>query len=178
VPASPTAPTRAGSGVSPSDIEAWLGELGIEPGERQQRDALAAWDVILDGRRRSGVRATIIFDPSVGCVVWVHYAPPLTDQVRRTYRRLLHWNDALPFAKFALTDDERPVLESEIPRRWLDRDELGLAIARSLAICDLLLDESAAMIRAAKPAPEPGAAPRNSKLLERYADQLAELAVG
>jgi hypothetical protein len=168
--------------VSPSAVEGWLAELGIEPVERQQRDGVAAWDVVLDGRRRFGVRATIILDPSVGCIVWVHYAPPLTDQVRRTYRRLLQWNDELPFAKFALAEGERPVLETEIPTRWLDLDEFGLALARSLAICDLLLDDSAAMIRATSVATPAEAdaptLPRNALLLARFEDQLAELAVG
>ena len=76
-------------------------------------------------------------------IVWVHFAPPITDSFRKSYRKLLHWNDDYPFVKFSLAADERPVLTTEIPMPMLDRDELGFAIARLLTICDQLLEESA-----------------------------------
>ena len=44
--------------------------------------------------------------------------------------------------KFALGTDEQPVLDGGAAGRTLDRDALGIAIARLLAVCDLLLDES------------------------------------
>ena len=70
-------------------------------------------------------------------LLWVHYAPPLNDSFRVSYRQLLRWNDELPFVKFALSDDERPVLTAELPVAGLDRDALGLAVCRLLAVCDL-----------------------------------------
>ena len=61
---------------------------------------------------------------------------------RKSYRRLLRWNDEFPFAKFSVADDERPVLAVEIPAEAVDADALGLALARILGIADRLLDES------------------------------------
>ena len=61
---------------------------------------------------------------------------------RKSYRRLLRWNDEFPFAKFSVADDERPLLAVEIPIDEADADALGLAIARILGIADRLLDES------------------------------------
>ena len=127
-------------------MERWLGELELRPVERSTRDGISSWDLVLDGRRRFGIRLTLILDPSLGLVVWVHYAPPIGDSFRKSYRKLLRWNDEYPFAKFGLSEDDRPVLTSELPVRYVDRDELGLAIARMLAICDQLLDESTAWL--------------------------------
>ena len=55
----------------------------------------------------------------------MHYAPPITDSFRVSYRKLLRWNDELPFVKFAVSVDERPVLTAELPVATLDRDALG-----------------------------------------------------
>jgi hypothetical protein len=106
----------------------------------------------------------------------VHYAPPIGDGFRRSYRQLLRWNDELPFAKFGLAEDERLVLTAELAADGLDRDRLGVALARLLGMCDLLLDASRQWIwpLGTQPAPPPGANP--SALLERYAGELAELA--
>ena len=73
---------------------------------------------------------------------WVHYAPPITDSFRVSYRKFLRWNDELPFVKFAVSVDERPVLTAELPVATLDRDALGTALVRLVTVCDLLLDES------------------------------------
>ena len=45
--------------------------------------------------------------------------------------------------KFALSDDERIVLAAELPLAGLDRDALGRAVARLVAVCDLLAGPSA-----------------------------------
>jgi hypothetical protein len=125
------------------------------------------------------VRLTLILDPAVALVGWVHYAPPLADSFRKTYRQLLRWNDQLPFAKFAISDDERPALTAEIDVAELDRDRVGLLIARLLAICDLLYAESAAWVDRIKlPRPAAASEPDGAgvALLERYAPELGELA--
>jgi hypothetical protein len=158
------------------DIEGWLTGLGLVPGERTDRDGIAAWDLVLDGRRRFDIPVTVILDPSLACIVWVHYAPPLTDGFRRSYRKLLRWNDEFPFAKFAVAADERPVLTAELPIAQVDRDELGLTLARLLAICDQLAEESAKWIWLDGKVPAAGdRVSRQVGLFARYADRLAEL---
>jgi hypothetical protein len=160
--------------VTPDDVEAWLRDLGIEPPARHERDGAAAWDLSLDGRRRFDVRVTLILDPETGAVVWVHYAPPIGDSRIKSYRKLLRWNDEIPFAKFALATDDRPVLTAEVPLALLDRDELGLALARILAICDQLLEESAGWIWIGGRIPaHPGRESRQAGLFARYAERLA-----
>lgn len=166
------------------------------PLERAEREGVASWDLSLDARRRRDVRLTLILDPSLALVAWVHYAPPLNDSFRKSYRQFLKWNDEFPFVKFALSADERPVLTSEVPARGLDRDVLGFTIARLLAICDLLLDESAHWLWPGGKVPQsagaggaetrPGRIPRERSagegagsagtvLLELYAHELGEL---
>ena len=95
-------------------VEGWLGELGLQPVESAESEGVASWDLILDGRRRFGVPFTVILDPSIGAVVWVQYAPPLADSLRKVYRQLLRWNDELPFVKFAVGEDDQPVLSDEV----------------------------------------------------------------
>jgi hypothetical protein len=137
---------------------------------------VSSWDLLLDGRVRRDVRVTLILDPSLGLVAWAHYAPALSDGFRKGYRQFLRWNDELPFAKFALSEDERPVLTAEIPADTVDCDALGLALVRLLAICDLLLDDSARWLWPGGRPPVGGvAAPRNQALLDRYAAELGEL---
>jgi hypothetical protein len=175
--ARPTArPVGADRPLTPADVEDWLVELGLSPSERVERDDVVAWDLELDGRRRFDVRVTVILDPALGLIAWIHFAPPLGDSLRKSYRTLLRWNDEFPFVKFSVAEDGRPTLSSEIPLRFLDRDELGLALARSLAICDALLPETAGWLWVGGLMPEQGdRRPRNGALLARYADRLPEL---
>jgi hypothetical protein len=120
---------------------------------------------------------TLILDPSLALLCWVHYAPPIMSSFRISYRKLLRWNDELPFVKFAISPDDRPALTAEVPVGQLDRDVLGLTLARLVTICDLLLDDSVAwLFPGAKRAPKPSREGRPSPLLERYAADLGELA--
>jgi hypothetical protein len=160
-----------------SAIDGWLRELGLEALERADREGIASWDLLIDGRRRHDIRLTLILDPAVALVAWVHYAPPLADSFRKSYRQFLRWNDELPFVKFALSADERPVLASEVPAAEVSRDALGLTVARLVTICDLLFDDSVRWLwhgAKAPPQPPPGPSP-HAAVLDRYADQLAEL---
>jgi len=160
----------------PADVEAWFEELGIKTTARVERDDVVAWDAELDGRRRFDIRATFILDPSLGLVTWIHLAPPISDGLRKAYRTLLRWNDEFPFVKFSLAEDGRPTLSTEIPNRFLDRDELGLAVARSIAICDVLLEECAGWLWIGGRIPDQGdRRSRNEALFERYAERLFEL---
>jgi len=167
---------RGAAAPSPIQVDGWLSELGLDAIERIERDGITSWDLVLDGRRRFDIRVTLILDPALACIVWVHYAPPLTDGFRRSYRKLLRWNDEYPFAKFAIATDERPVLSAELPIERLDRDTLGLALARLLALCDVLADESAGWIFPdGKVPPANGRISRQVGLFARYANELAEL---
>jgi hypothetical protein len=171
-----TRPTPA-TPATPETIEAWLRELGVEAGERADREGIAAWDVTLDGRRRRDLRVTVILDPSIGAIVWAHLAPPLLDGLRRAYRTLLRWNDEFPLAKFSIADDGRPIAAVEIPSRWLDRDELGLALARVAGVADRVFEETRAWLWIGGRVPD-GYADRpirNEHLLTSYGPGLGEL---
>ncbi len=157
-------------------VEGWLGELGLTPLESAEREGVASWDLILDGRRRFGVPFTVILDPSIGLVVWVQYAPPLADSLRKVYRQLLRWNDELPFVKFAVGEDDQPVLSDEVAAANLTRDTLGLTLARLLAVCDLLYADSSKWVdRIVKR--DVAASDAGARLLDRYAGQLGDLVV-
>ena len=163
--------------VRPDDVERWLGDLGLEASERAERDGAAAWDVTLDGRRRRDLRATVILDPGLGCIVWAHLAPPLGDGLRKSYRKLLDWNDEYPLAKFSVAADGRPILAVEIPARWLDEDELGLALARVTGIADRIFEDTRGWlwIGGRVPSGYEDREARTTALLDRYAARLPEL---
>jgi hypothetical protein len=169
---------------TPAEIEAWLAELGLEPVERADRDGITSWDLVLDGRRRARLRVTLILDPTLALICWAHIAPPINDSFRKSYRKLLRWNDDLPFIKFSIAEDERPMLVAELPAATLDGDTMGLALARQLAVADRFHAETAEWLKAGgwptvAPSPAPGARPNGQpglRLLERFAADVAEYA--
>jgi hypothetical protein len=167
---------RPASAVRPSDVEGWLAELGLAPSARADREGIASWDLVVDGRRRFDLRLTVILDPALAVICWAHYAPPISDMFRKSYRKLLRWNDEFPFAKFSVGEDERPLLAVELPIETASADQLGLAIARILGIADRLIEESKDWIWLGGRIPEqPGRESANARLLERYAGRLPEL---
>ena len=169
--ADPGAPERA-----PGRCRGLARELGLTPAERADRDGIASWDLVLDGRRRFDLRITVILDPALALICWAHYAPPISDMFRKSYRRLLRWNDEFPFAKFSVAEDERPLLAVEIPIEEADADALGLAIARILGIADRLLDESKDWLWLGGRMPDMGdRISANAAFLDRYAARLPEL---
>jgi len=162
--------------IEAATVDGWLTELDLEPIDRGQRDGITSWDLRLDGQRRGDIRLTLILDPHSVLLLWVHFAPPLNDSFRVSYRQFLRWNDEMPFVKFALSADDRPVLTSELPVAMLDRDALGVAVGRLLAVCDLTLERSLVwLFPGAKEPPPLGRPSRHGSLFERYADELAEL---
>lgn len=173
--------SRAVNGApTPEMVEGWLrslSALGLEAGERVEREGIAAWDVTLDGRRRRDLRTTVILDPALGLIAWAHLAPPLGDGLRKAYRTLLRWNDEFPLAKFSVADDGRPILSVEVPVRWLDADELGLALARVAGIADRVFDDTRGWLWIGGRVPDgyPDRPVRTAPLLDRYAPQLGEL---
>jgi hypothetical protein len=176
----PSADLRAPIGAaSPGDVDRWLADLGLEPVERADRDGIHSWDLVLDGRRRFDLRVTLILDPAVALIAWAQYAPPINDLFRKSYRRLLRWNDEFPFAKFAISEDERPLLTIETPIDVAGAagvDGLGLTLARIIGIADRLFDESTDWLWLGGRVPDQsGRRSRNEGLLVRYADRLPEL---
>ena len=171
-----TAPRASACG--PADVEGWLADLGLAPLERADREGVTSWDLVLDGRRRAALRITLILDPALALICWEHYAPPINDGFRRSYRKLLRWNDELPFVKFSIGEDERPLLVAELPIETVDRDALGRAIARQLAVADRFHAESVEWLKAggwpAEPVVEAGPGPGRA-LLERYGEAVREL---
>ena len=94
----------------------------------------------------------------------------------RLVPQLLRWNDELPFIKFAISADERPVLTAELPVATLDRDALGVALARLVTVCDLLLDDSLKWLHpGAKAAPTPTRPSRHGRSWRAMPTQLGEL---
>jgi hypothetical protein len=169
-------PRTAAQAVRPEDVEGWFAELGLTPLERADREGVASWDLFVDGRRRFDLRLTIILEPALAVICWAHYAPPITDMFRKSYRKLLRWNDEFPFAKFSVTEDERPLLAIEIPIGAASADQLGLAIARILGIADRLIEESKDWIWLGGRIPDQGErSSSNAALLDRYAGRLPEL---
>jgi hypothetical protein len=166
------------SACAPTDVEAWLTELGLEPLERADREGVTSWDLVLDGRRRAALRITLILDPALALICWAQFAPPISDLFRKSYRKLLRWNDELPFVKFSVTDDERPVLVAELPIATVDRDALGLALAREVAVADRFHDETTEWLKnggwKTGPGETSGGGP-GTRLLDRYAADLGEL---
>src|SRR3954453_21188867 len=169
--------------VRPADVEDWLADLGLTPTERADRDGIANWDLVLDGRRRFDLRVTIILNPSMAVICWAQYAPPINDYFRKSYRKLLRWNDEFPFAKFSVSVDEQPVLAVGVPAAAAGApaaaahaDALGLAIARILGIADTLLDESKDWLWIGGRMPDPGdRVSANAAFLDRFAGRLPEL---
>jgi hypothetical protein len=174
--------------VAAADVEAWFRELGLEPLERADREGVTSWDLVLDGRRRAALRITVILDPALAVICWAHYAPPINDSFRVSYRTLLRWNDELPFVKFSVGEDERPLLVAEIPPAQATRDTLGLALARQVAVADRFHAETVNWLKGGGWPTAAPAAPRSTDdgapapraagiaLVARYAMELGELA--
>lgn len=163
--------------TSAADLAAWLDDLSIVAGAPSVRDEVVAWDVVLDGRRRRDLRVTLILDPATGLIIWAHLAPPIGDGLRKAYRTLLVWNDEYPLAKFSLADDGRPILSVELPMRWLDADEVGLALTRVVGIADQVFDGTRpwVWIGGRVPTGYGQGESRSAVLLARFAGRLPEL---
>jgi hypothetical protein len=126
-------------------IDRWLEELGIVvvaatggPGE-----PAVTRDVVIDGLRRRDLRVTVAWVAGVGCSLWAYYGLEAMEIPKRIYARMLRANFDYPFVKFAMTDDDRPMLMTEWPTSALDRDELGRGLVRLSVVADRLLEETA-----------------------------------
>ena len=152
-------------------LDAWLSELGIEvvDGSGQPGDQALSRDVVLDGERRFDLRATVAWVDGVGLSLWAYYGQEAMEIPKRTFHRMLHANSEYPFVKFALADDDRPMLMTELPTSGLSRDELGRGLARLAIVADRLLEETLPAVADRGILPEwSGRVGRNAPLLEAY----------
>jgi len=158
--------------VDSPPIDRWLAELGLEPvgAAGAPDDQAFSRDLVVDGRRRFDLRVTVAWVSGVGCSVWAYYGLEAMEIPKRVYARMLRANFDYPFVKFAMTDDDRPMLMTELPVSSLDRDELGRSLARVAIVADRLLEETASAIADHGELPDwSGREPRNRRLLDAYA---------
>jgi hypothetical protein len=82
---------------------------------------------------------------------------------------MLRANFDYPFVKFAMTDDDRPMLMTELPTAGFDRDELGRGLVRLTVVADRLLEETASAVADRGVLPDwSDRTGRNSPLLDAY----------
>ena len=160
-------------------IDTWLAELGLEivGSAGEAGEAAFSRDVVLDGRRRYDLRVTVAWVGGVGCSLWAYYGLEAMEIPKRVFSRMLRANFDYPFVKFAMTDDDRPMLMTELPPPGIDRDALGRGLVRLAVVADRLLEETASAVADRGILPDwSGRGPRNPELLDAYeADVLAAM---
>ena len=126
-------------------------------------------DLLLDGTRRFDLRVTVAWVEGVGLSTWAYYGAEAMEIPKRVYARMLLANFEYPFVKFALTDDDRPMLMTELPPVGLDRDALARALVRLTVVADRMLDETAAAVADRGNLPDwADRLPRNAGLLSAH----------
>lgn len=150
-------------------------------GSRRADEAAITRDVILDGERRFDLRVTVAWVDGVGLSLWAYYGQEAMEIPRRVLRAMLRANFDQPMVKFALTDDDRPMLMTELPPAALAdadaaRQELGRGLARLAVVADRLLEETAPAVVDRGQLPDwSGRVGRNPRLLERHRPEVESL---
>ena len=152
------------------DIDAWLAELGVEViGTGDPAAEALVRDVEVDGERRYDLRVTVAWVEGIGLSLWAYYGLEAMEIPKRVFHRMLRANFDYPFVKFAMTDDDRPMLMTELPVTAVDRDALGRGLVGLALVADRLLDETAPAIADRGMLPDwAGRTPRNAPLLAAY----------
>jgi hypothetical protein len=153
-------------------LDAWLAELGVEvvDGSGDPGEPALTRDVIIDGERRFDLRVTVAWVDGVGLSLWAYYGQEAMEIPRRVLHTMLRTNFDQPMVKFAITDDDRPMLMTELPPSAASRDELGRGLVRLATVADRLLEETAAAVADRGQLPDwTGRTPRNPDLLAVYA---------
>lgn len=126
-------------------------------------------DLLLDGERRFDLRVTVAWVSGIGLSLWAYYGLEQMEIPRRVLLRMLRANFEYPYLKFGITDDDRPMLTTELPSSALSRDELGRGLARLVVMADRLLEETAAAVADRGNLPDwSGRSGRNPRLLVDY----------
>ncbi|CAN5843571.1 hypothetical protein BH20CHL8_BH20CHL8_05870 [soil metagenome] len=152
-------------------IDRWIDEMGLEVvgASGSAVDPAFSRDLVLDGLRRFDLRVTVAWVAGVGCSLWAYYGLEAMEIPKRMYARMLRANFDYPYVKFALTDDDRPMLMTELPAAALDRDELGRGLVRLLVVADRLLEETAHAVADRGILPDAtGRVGRNPELVAAY----------
>ena len=129
-------------------LDAWLAELGVEVvgASGSPHEPAFSRDVLLDGERRFDLRVTLAWVSGVGLSLWAYYGLEAMEIPKKTYGRMLRANFDYAFVKFAMTDDDRPMLMTELPAAGLDRDQVARGLVRLVVVADRLLEETAAAV--------------------------------
>jgi hypothetical protein len=152
-------------------LDAWLADLGVEvvAASGGPTDPAMTRDVVVDGRRRYDLRVTVAWVAGVGASLWAYYGLEAMEIPKRVYARMLRANFDYAFVKFAMTDDDRPMLMTEWPPGALDRDELGRGLVRLTVVADRLLEETATAVADRGIVPDwSDRTTRNADLTARY----------
>ncbi|PZR60189.1 MAG: hypothetical protein DLM71_10695 [Chloroflexi bacterium] len=132
-------------------------------------DPALSRDLILDGERRFDLRVTVAWVTGLGVSMWAYYGLEAMEIPRRTLYRMLRANADYPYVKFAMTDDDRPMLMTELPAAAVGRDELGRGLVRLTVVADRLLEETASAVADRGALPDwSGRVSRNAALAARY----------
>jgi hypothetical protein len=153
------------------ELDRWLAELGLEVvgATGEAGDSAFSRDVVLDGTRRFDLRVTLAWVDGIGLSLWAYYGHEGMEIPRRELRRMLRAGFDYPFVKFSLTDDDRPMLISELPAAAMERDEVGRGLVRLAIVADRLLEETAHAVVDRGQLPDwSGRQPRNAALLDAY----------
>jgi hypothetical protein len=142
-------------------------------GGGEATDPAFSRDLLLDGTRRFDLRTTVAWVDGVGLAAWAYYGDEEMDVSKRIYARMLRANYEYPFVKFALTDDDRPMLMTELPPHGLDQGALARTLVRLTIVADRLLDETAPAVADGGSLPDwSGRTPRNQALLDAHRDEV------
>jgi hypothetical protein len=152
-------------------LDDWLSDLGIEVvgASGQAHEAALSRDLIIDGERRFDMRVTVAWVAGIGLSLWAYYGLEAMELPKRVLHRMLRANFDYPFVKFAMTDDDRPMLITELPAQATTLDELARGLVRLTIVADRLLEETAYAVadRAILPDWSDRTA-RNAALLRQY----------
>ncbi len=128
-------------------LDTWLTDLGLEVvGGADLEDGAVSRDIVVDGERRQDLRMTVAWVAGVGLSLWAYYGLEAMEIPKRVFHRMLRANLDYPFVKFAMTDDERPMLVTELPVVAVDRDAVARGIVRLTVVADRLLEETASAV--------------------------------
>jgi hypothetical protein len=115
----------------------------VVDGSGQPGDAAMSRDLVLDGERRFDLRVTVAWVEGLALSLWAYYGDEGMEIPKRVYHRMLRASFDHPFIKFAMTEDDRPMLMTEVLPASVSRDELGRSLARLVIVSDRLLDDTA-----------------------------------
>ncbi|HET6380813.1 MAG TPA: hypothetical protein VFH63_07225 [candidate division Zixibacteria bacterium] len=148
--------------------------MEVVDGAGEPGSAAFSRDVVLDGTRRFDLRVTVAWVSGIGLSLWAYYGQEAMEIPKRVFLRMLRASFEYPLVKFAMTDDDRPMLMTELPPAAVSRDELGRGLVRLTVVADRLLEETAQAVADHGKLPDwNGRTPRNAALLDAYRADVA-----